>query len=69
MSKKKRGNPIPEERRGTIITEIDDLAEYLTERIAENQTVGKRLMSKQATHAFVLYRSLLWSIRDKVQKL
>ena len=52
-----------------IKEELENLSELFTERIYENNTVGKGMMTKQATHAFLLYRRELSNIEKLVDKL
>lgn len=50
---------------------LEELTKLFDDRIVENNTVGKHMMSKQATHAYILYRRLAWKaefiIRDLIK--
>jgi len=48
------------------LKECEDL---ITDRIFENNTVGKGMLTKQATHAYVLYRKLIWDAKYIIRDL
>lgn len=53
---------------------LDECDKLITERIFENNTIGKEqhMMTQQASHAFALYRKLIWNakyiIRDLIEE-
>lgn len=48
---------------------LDECEKLMAERIYENNTVGQNMMSKQATHAYVLYRKLVWDAKYIIRDL
>jgi hypothetical protein len=48
---------------------LEECEKLITERIYENNTVGQQGMTKQATHAYVLYRKLIWEAKYIIRDL
>jgi hypothetical protein len=51
------------------IENLEECEKLITERILENNTVGQNIMSKQATHAYVLYRKLIWNAKYIISEI
>lgn len=62
---------LSEEKYEEIMDELKVVEKFLTDRIAENNRI-EGIPVKQATHAFMLYRShidsAMYTLRDSVKK-
>jgi len=54
-----------EDKINNVLEQIKELDDLLTERISDMYEI-KGLM--QARHAYIYYRSLLWGIRNTIEK-